>query len=289
MKHVRQYSLAIVALAMGMPSSLQAEEVRTGEKDHRDIITRVTDLGKWEAVVEAGVGFGPKYEGSDESEFGFEPGVELIWDDTVFIGLDSVGARLYEDHGFSVSGSLGYGGGREESSHARFRGLGDVDSGIQLGLNLDYELGPVSPYVGVVKDFGGTDGIQVQLGVQSEVPVALLTGHLTSYELERLDDPLEIGPTLSFGLSTDWADGNHMGDYFGVTRAQSARSGLRFHDAGAGFKSVNANLGLTYPITESWSANANVGYSHLIGDAADSPIVKQEGQVFGGLSVSYRF
>ncbi len=43
------------------------------------------------------------------------------------------------------------------------------------------------------------------------------------------------------------------------------------------------------PVTKSWTANAMLGYSQLVGDAADSPIVKDEGQVSGGLFVSYAF
>ena len=53
-----------------------------------------------------------------------------------------------------------------------------------------------------------------------------------------------------------------------------------------------ARPGRQLHLVEQWSTTAFVTYKHLVGDAADSPIVKQfgsENQVGVGLTVSYSF
>ena len=64
------------------------------------------------------------------------------------------------------------------------------------------------------------------------------------------------------------------------------------YDPSGGITSVGATLGASYNWSEQWSTTAYVTYKHLVGDAADSPIVKQfgsENQVGVGLTVSYSF
>ena len=42
-------------------------------------------------------------------------------------------------------------------------------------------------------------------------------------------------------------------------------------------------------LSDRWSLLLIGRYSHLIGDAADSPIVETESQLYGGLAISYKF
>ena len=91
------------------------------------------------------------------------------------------------------------------------------------------------------------------------------------------------------GLSTEWADDNHMGDTFGITAAQSARSGYARHTAEAGFKSASAEIGFIYPFGDNWVARTMVEYTSLIGDAGDSPLVKDDNQFSVGFMIGYEF
>ncbi|MGF1463829.1 MAG: MipA/OmpV family protein, partial [Maricaulaceae bacterium] len=71
----------------------------------------------------------------------------------------------------------------------------------------------------------------------------------------------------------------------------AAASGLDVFDAGAGFRDVGLSSVLSYQLSKRWSLNSVVSYSRLIGDAADSPIVTEEGspnQVFFGMNVAVR-
>ena len=64
------------------------------------------------------------------------------------------------------------------------------------------------------------------------------------------------------------------------------------YKAEAGFKDAGLTAVLIHPLNKNWSVTGFAGYSRLMGDAADSPFVKDNGspdQVMGGLGLSYTF
>lgn len=89
---------------------------------------------------------------------------------------------------------------------------------------------------------------------------------------------------FSIGPRARWADGDFHDAYFGVPVAIPA-AGLTAYNPGSGFYSVGARAGLTQRLGRNWGLFGYVGYDRLIGDAADSPIVRQLGsrdQLSGG-------
>ena len=83
-----------------------------------------------------------------------------------------------------------------------------------------------------------------------------------------------------------------METFYGITTGQALRSGLRQHDADAGFRDVFVNLASGYKFSEHWTLIVQAQYRRLVGDAADSPIVDDEGSpnsLVGGLGLSYTF
>jgi outer membrane scaffolding protein for murein synthesis (MipA/OmpV family) len=42
-------------------------------------------------------------------------------------------------------------------------------------------------------------------------------------------------------------------------------------------------------LDQRWTLKLTGRYSHLVGDAADSPIVETESQFYGGVGLTYRF
>jgi len=79
-----------------------------------------------------------------------------------------------------------------------------------------------------------------------------------------------------------------MESYFAVTAAQSVSSGLAQYDAKAGVKRVDVNGSITYMMTENWLVTGAAGAGFSMGDAKDSPIVKDDVQPFAMMGVSYR-
>ena len=83
-----------------------------------------------------------------------------------------------------------------------------------------------------------------------------------------------------------------MDSYFSIDASDAARSGLRQYNADAGIKDVAFGGTLTYGFSERWSISGLATYTRLVGDAADSPVVKNAGdenQFFGGTLINYRF
>ncbi len=97
---------------------------------------------------------------------------------------------------------------------------------------------------------------------------------------------------FSIGPRARWADNDFHDAYFGVTPAVSAVTGLAAFDPNGGFYAVGAVAGLTHRLGRNWGLQGYVGYDRLIGDAADSPIVRGFGsrdQFSGGGGLFFEF
>ena len=97
---------------------------------------------------------------------------------------------------------------------------------------------------------------------------------------------------FTIGPRARWGDDNYHDAYFSVTPAVAAATGLPVFDADDGFHSLGVYAGLTHMVSNSWGVYGFAGYDRLIGDAADSPIVRQLGsrdQLSGGLGLFIEF
>jgi outer membrane protein len=104
--------------------------------------------------------------------------------------------------------------------------------------------------------------------------------------------PVSDQADITFGVGATYADEDYMQTYFGVSPADSVRSGLPVYNADSGVKDVGANLALQYKFTSAWGALGAVKYNRLLGDAEDSPVVDNEGsenQFFLSLAAVYFF
>jgi outer membrane protein len=115
-----------------------------------------------------------------------------------------------------------------------------------------------------------------------------------------------VTPTIEFGTplsrtlyvgasaSMEWAGNGYADYYFSVSPADSVASGLPVYDADGGLKhwrlGLVANQSITGDLTGGFSVFGAAGYTHLVGDFADSPISDQRGsasQWLGALGVAY--
>ncbi|MBB5535639.1 MipA/OmpV family protein [Rhizobium giardinii] len=227
-------------------------------------------LSDWDVMVGAGAIYAPKFEGSDEFELVPIPMVSATFGRlTVDPGGLSVDVLNSNGFKFLVKGGYDMGGGRDEDDSDHLKGLGDIDAGAVIGAQLSYELGPVELYASVDKTIGGSDGLLGEVGAN------------VSHHYDRF--------IFSAGASATIADDNHMESYFGVTAAQSARSGLRQYEASAGLKRFDIEASVTYMATENWVIRGQAGVGFLTGDAKDSPIVQNDVQPSTMLIVGYKF
>lgn len=266
--------LAVTVSTIWLPTTLLAADLPPaypGLPSYEEAHSRgVADyLHDWHVVVGAGALISPKYEGSDTFSATPVPMVSAAFSNWVIVDPRGLTAKLYDNHGFGLSARAGYDLGRKEGDADQLRGLGNIDAGGVVGATLDYRVGPFSAFSSVDQILGGSDGLQAKVGAKA-------THTYDKFSFEA-------------GVSVTWANNSYMESYFGVTPAQSARSGLAVYDAGAGFKRVDLTAAVTYNVTENWLVRGQLGTGYLLGDAADSPIVQDKLQPFGTLAVGYKF
>lgn len=226
-------------------------------------------LHDWQVVVGGGAMYAPKFEGSKDFEVVPVPFISATINDIVHITPLGLTVDVYKAENFTFSAKGGYDFGRDEGDSRHLRGLGDIDGGGVLGGVIAYQLGPVELKAEIDKTFGGSDGLTGKLGAE----VSHFWGQFI----------------FSAGASATWADENHMESYFGVTRAQSVKSGLAEYDAGAGFKRIDLTASVTYMASENWFVRGQAELGILTGDAKDSPIVQKTTQPSVMMFVGYKF
>jgi outer membrane protein len=239
------------------------------------------ELGAGWTDIEAGgmVFVRPKYEGAKDYEVFAVPSIAPSGNSESrrvrFRGIDDLRFNLLDHYGsgFEAGPLIGYRFGRDEDDADRLEGLGDVDGGLIVGGYAGYRFGVVMPYVSYHHQVTGDDtGGIARLGIETRLPVG-----------DRFDVVAVAGTT--------WADGDYMQSYFGVTQTQNANSAanLSVYDIDSGFKDVFLGVAASVPLGDRWSLKLAGRYAHLLGDAADSPIVEAESQWSGGVGLTYRF
>jgi outer membrane protein len=97
---------------------------------------------------------------------------------------------------------------------------------------------------------------------------------------------------FTIGPRVRWADNKYHDRYFGVTPAVAGATGLAALDPDGGIYAVGGIANFTHRLGRNWGVQAYAGYDRLIGDAADSPIVRGLGsrdQFSGGAGLWIEF
>lgn len=226
----------------------------------------------WQFIVGAAGGYFADYEGSDDYDFTPLPLIGVSWRDTVSIGsvdgppglkvkfLKIKGPRPKDR--LVLSTSLGYFGGRDQDDNDALQGLGDLDGGVTIRFSADYQIQDFGAGLSVGRDLSGDrEGTTVNMGLKYSFALGSPKTQLT------------------LGASTTWADDSYMESIFSISTAQAASSTLGYaaFNSEAGFKDV----GLDVSVRHFWSQNVMVmgklGHKQLLSDAADSPIVDDQG------------
>jgi outer membrane scaffolding protein for murein synthesis (MipA/OmpV family) len=97
---------------------------------------------------------------------------------------------------------------------------------------------------------------------------------------------------FAIGPRVRWADNRYNDRYFGVTPAVAGITGLATLDPNGGVYAVGGVANYTHRLGRNWGMQAYAGYDRLVGDAADSPIVRAFGsrdQFSGGAGLWLEF
>lgn len=219
----------------------------------------------------------PDYEGSDHYRVRMLPLIDLTYGRHFFIHTQrGIGWRWAPDQSnWDASVAVAYRLGRKESDNPALTGLGDIRGAAELVLTGSYSLAP----------WVFSADLRQQLGHQAG---GMLVGLKGAW---RIPGPWsKVSMTLIPSIT--WANRDYMETRFQIDAGQALRSGYAPFQAGAGIKDLGLAWQTRYTITPRVSLTTLIGYSRLLGDAAQSPIVRQEGsvhQVRGIIGIGYSF
>lgn len=223
-----------------------------------------------------GVGMAPDYEGSEDYE-----GVPLFygrvsWGDGDYVLLkgNQLKWNMLNDK-VQFGPLLQYRSARDDVDNDQVDRMKDVDGATEAGLFLSGVFGPWKATVEFAADISGEyDGYLITLGGDYKTTVS-----------EKL--------SMTFGATTTYASSDYMKTYFQVDAGNRGTSTLPDYSADDGeLKDVGIHMVADYDINTKWSVSGNLAYTLLVGDAADSPIVDDEGnenQFFIGALAIYHF
>ncbi|UPY38863.1 MipA/OmpV family protein [Sediminicoccus sp. KRV36] len=171
--------------------------------------------------------------------------------------------------------------GRQNVENARVKLLNEVDDAFEAGLFLRI------PFRAVLTP---RDEAAIELQVLRDVSDTH-GGTLLSFGASYRFRPTE---RLRLGLlaGATYASERYNNTYFGIDARGAAASGLPAYQPDAGIRDIGIGLTANYDLTANWGVSGLLSYRRLVSAAADSPIVRDEGnpnQLTFGLGLSYRF
>ncbi|VAW10390.1 hypothetical protein MNBD_ALPHA09-2260 [hydrothermal vent metagenome] len=271
-------SLVLAALGASLQGAAAQSDYDQGGTTNSGSGTGILGT-EWTLIAGAGAVYAPDYEGSDDYEFTFRPLVRATWRDMATIGnvTGGYGAEItpFRFDSFSLGFGVAYWGGRDASDNAALAGLGDIGSAVMGTATIANSFALVDARATLLYDFtGDRDGAAVEAGLSAPL--------ITS----------DNGVDLVAGASATWASENYMANTFGINATQSANSGYAVYDADAGFKDIGASLQASYDVTSQVAVTLRGEVKQLLSDAADSPIVKQQGSatqgsIFAGMTYQF--
>lgn len=237
---------------------------------------------RWGFEVVAGAGVAPRYSGSEEYTgvplLGFELSAPGGW----FLGSSGLGWGTALGERGTLRAYLGGSDSRRDKDallggSGHLRGMGEIHTRLLVGVGGSVQLGPtvlsaVAQYTPKDKDRGDTGLATKQVLLSLEMPLVDVAGG-----------------SLSASISTEYGDAGYVQTWYGVSAAQSARSGFARHSGSAGLTSAGLGLKWVRPINASSSWFVSVEGSRLLGDAADSPIVQKQTQLGAMTGYQYRW
>jgi outer membrane protein len=258
--------LSIVAalVGLGFPHAIQAaakpaDETETTlslgiERSNRSMFGDVSDKPKWWPTLEANYRNGRFFAGTQSG----------------------IGYNVLQESGFHAFVAAGADPGRKDGDSKyspRLVGMGKIDGTALAIAGVGY-----SAFDGLIR----LDATHIASAKRSYGSETVINAALAF--------PIwgdKLGGLVRLGVAH--ADRNHALTYYGVTPAQSARSGNRVYIAKAGWISCDLSMGLNYEIDKHWAASASIGRHELREAAALSPLFATKKSTVGAVSFAYRF
>ncbi|WP_005033483.1 MipA/OmpV family protein [Holophaga foetida] len=272
--------MRIILIAL-LPALLAAEDAPAGPPPPRR---------GWDISLGAMGLAAPASPGSDQQSRRVLPFLKASYDRKLFIGSNpavlglGLAVRALEKGPLSWDFGVGYMEGRKESLANVLAGMGNQTGSIWAGTAVHYRLGPLEMGIAGAHGLYGEAGNRFKLNLGSHLP---------------LGPRWLMGAQASLGIS----DSKGMAYEFGVDSTQAAKrqamiaagdtrlrgdEGREYHPGG-GLRDAGLGLMLGYQLGRGWGLMGTVNASHLMKNAADSPLVRKQNTVSAGMGINYHF
>ncbi|NVJ99687.1 MAG: MipA/OmpV family protein [Alphaproteobacteria bacterium] len=224
----------------------------------------------------AGFGITPDYRGSDDYRLKVLPLIDLRYKDRLHLSYNRLSYSVVREGYWSVGPFVKYKAGRTEKRNAALAGLGDIAPTAEVGVFAKYKSKRALMDVEFRQALGHGRGASVRF----------MAGHA----LFKKGDF-----AVAAIIEGKWRSKAEMQTYFGVTEEQAARSesGLLAFMPSAGVSEVSINILGRYQVSDRHRLLALIGYGHMLGDAAYSPVVSggmgRRQQVIAGVGFTIDF
>lgn len=238
---------------------------------------------EWSGDIAIGAGARPDYLGSKDMEATPYVTGRLNYG-SFYLDLqgDSLKLNLSPFEGWSFGPSLDSQSKRDDSVKSVAVGrMTPIDDALEAGVFVGYARGGV---------FSANDKLGAELSYMADTSDTYGGG----YGEAKLTYGKQINDRWSVGssLKATYVDKKYAQTYFGVSSADALASGLPTYTLKGGVRDLTLGLKATYRLNDRWSVSALGNYKRLLGDFADSPVVKIEGkpdQFLVGAAVGYSF
>lgn len=157
--------------------------------------------------------------------------------------------------------------GRDEDVSDDLRGMGDLDPGAEASAYVTHAIS--GEWTFGINLRGGNRGGEVDAGV-------------------RHDRVLGRATRLSAFAFATAANGSSQRAWFGVDDNQSAASGYPVYTLGSGLRNLQLGASVNHFFARRWIAIGGLSLGRVLGEAADSPIVRERTHVGGFAAIGYQ-
>ena len=233
------------------------------------------NLGQRPAETAVRAGFitlnAPRYQGADAQTTSVVPGIFLQASNGLFADPFNGVGYVFEPAGkliYGVRANLDTGRSVEDALPGFDKIKARLNPGVFANYTMNEQLTLKSALRGGLGEAG--DGGLLNLGA--------------TYKLYNANFV-----SVNLNASVKFGSGSYMQSYFGVSPAQSAASGLAAYQPAAGLTMAQVGLTAGFPISREIYIFSSASVQRLMGDAANSPIVKKKTQPAAFVGAVYSF
>jgi MipA family protein len=270
MIRMRQAAACVAFLGLSLPFA-QAADLMGGYP----VSTKDGVGGYWVVTLGGYVATEPRFPGSKDNTVTFRPIVDVHRaGDRDWINLPNDASNLTLVEGANWRAGVAGDYLNDRNHESALRGLHDINYTLELGGFAEYYPAPfLRTRIELLQGVTGAEG---------------LAANLSADAIFRPDPQwlFTVGPRLKV------VNTQYQSTFFSVNGVESLASGLPAYHASGGLNSAGVDATARYYVNERLSVRAFAEWNRLVGDAADSPIVRlrgSENQWQAGIGASYTF